>query len=190
MNNLRKISIYEPSIKDKYYITSDGNIYVQQKFEMPLRINFEGQRNNHTKEIKTFLLHSFEEYYNFPLYNGKYIFIRNGNILLKRLNTTCSKNTNNRVYVWLYDVNDNHISFALHRLLYTCYKGNCDGYDIHHIDFNPLNNSLNNLQKLSKEEHILIHKTNNCSTTIERHICESSRVEVKANVTPKWKASY
>ena len=32
--------------------------------------------------------------------------------------------------------------------------------DVHHIDFNPLNNNANNLIILSKQEHILIHRAN------------------------------
>lgn len=158
MRNLRKISTYIPNIKDKYYITSDGIVFVEQKFEIPCRITHEGIRTTHTKNIKSFLLNSSEDYYVFPEYSGKYVFLREGNKLLKRLNTICSENTHNRVYVWLYDIFDNHVSYALHRVLYTCYLGPCEGYDIHHIDFNPLNNDLQNLQKLTREEHILLHK--------------------------------
>lgn len=35
-----------------------------------------------------------------------------------------------------------------------------EGCDVHHIDFNPLNNNANNLIILSKQEHILIHREN------------------------------
>lgn len=33
-----------------------------------------------------------------------------------------------------------------------------DGYDVHHIDGNPLNNSIYNLELISHEEHIDIHR--------------------------------
>ena len=158
MKNLRKISNYIPSVKDKYFITSDGVLYVEQRCDKSVRIIFEGVKTNHSKEIKTFLLNSNESYYTIPLYSGKYVYLRENNILLKRLNTQCSSDTRGRVCVWLYDVLDKHVCYSLHRLLYSCYIGNCEGYDIHHIDFNPLNNTLENLQKLTREDHINLHK--------------------------------
>lgn len=45
------------------------------------------------------------------------------------------------------------------------------GFDIHHIDGNPLNNSLNNIQILSHSEHTILHQKRIDSVTIGK-ICE------------------
>lgn len=47
----------------------------------------------------------------------------------------------------------------LHRVVWEYYKGKIPkGYEIHHKDKNKDNNSINNLQLVSKKEHIEIHK--------------------------------
>lgn len=49
---------------------------------------------------------------------------------------------------------------ALHRDIWKFYNGEVpEGYDIHHRDFNPLNNELSNLQCLTHAEHLRIHTT-------------------------------
>ena len=52
----------------------------------------------------------------------------------------------------------NH-NFSLHRALYQYYFGDIpEGYDIHHKDFNALNNDINNLKCLTKSEHAKLHR--------------------------------
>ena len=47
---------------------------------------------------------------------------------------------------------------SLHRAVWEYYNGEIPkGYDIHHIDGNPLNNSIENLSCVSKSEHQKIH---------------------------------
>lgn len=47
----------------------------------------------------------------------------------------------------------------LHRVVWEYYKGKIPkGYEIHHKDKDKDNNSINNLQLVSKKEHIEIHK--------------------------------
>lgn len=46
----------------------------------------------------------------------------------------------------------------IHRVIWEYYYGKIPaGYDIHHIDHNPLNNDISNLQMLTKKEHAAIH---------------------------------
>jgi hypothetical protein len=48
----------------------------------------------------------------------------------------------------------------LHRLIYEAYYGQIpDGYHVHHIDGNKLNNRIDNLQLLSKSEHSSLHNS-------------------------------
>lgn len=46
----------------------------------------------------------------------------------------------------------------LHREVWEYYKGSIpDGFEIHHKDFNRLNNDISNLECLSKKDHCLRH---------------------------------
>lgn len=82
-------------------------------------------------------------------------------------------------------IKDNYITVVInkkqtyiHILLYETFIGNIPkGYVIHHKDFNPLNNKLDNLICISRSEHIALHNktTRNdmygkrkCDLTIEQ----------------------
>lgn len=57
-----------------------------------------------------------------------------------------------------YSTNRKHT--ALHRDIWEYYHGAIpEGYDVHHIDGNPTNNALENLQCLSHADHLRIHTT-------------------------------
>ena len=49
-----------------------------------------------------------------------------------------------RYYKWLYEQHNGPIP---------------DGYDVHHIDGNHYNNDLDNLQVVSRSEHMHLHKS-------------------------------
>lgn len=58
---------------------------------------------------------------------------------------------------------------SLHRMVWICYNGEIpDGYDIHHKDFNKDNNSIDNLQLLTKDEHNKIHLSHKIKKTSEK----------------------
>lgn len=59
------------------------------------------------------------------------------------------------LYVYNFDYIDKRPTFMTwHQLLYIWYKGEVPaGYDVDHIDGNPLNNSLDNLQVLTRAEN-------------------------------------
>lgn len=48
---------------------------------------------------------------------------------------------------------------GVHILVYQTFVGPIPkGYDVHHKDFNPLNNCIDNLELLTHKEHCLLHK--------------------------------
>jgi hypothetical protein len=49
------------------------------------------------------------------------------------------------------------------------------GLVIHHIDENPLNDDINNLQLMTKEEHISLHHKNNKNMLGKKHSEETKR---------------
>lgn len=59
-----------------------------------------------------------------------------------------------------YVVRFNRVTYvSLHRLVYQKYVGDIPrNYEIHHKDFNRLNNAPENLVALSSDEHRLIHE--------------------------------
>lgn len=58
------------------------------------------------------------------------------------------------------DIQIKGIHYYIHRLVYSIFNPNEDisNKEIHHIDFNTLNNELYNLCPLSKKDHDKIHK--------------------------------
>ncbi|MBR4641578.1 MAG: HNH endonuclease [Selenomonadaceae bacterium] len=67
----------------------------------------------------------------------------------------------------------NKANAGLHRVVWSYYFGEIpDGCEIHHIDKNPANNNIENLQCLSKTEHRRLHKANQTSVVCE--VCGKS----------------
>lgn len=65
----------------------------------------------------------------------------------------------------------------LHRLIYEDFYGIKipENYHIHHIDGDKANNSIDNLELLSKEEHISLHKKDRVLSLETRRKCSKSR---------------
>jgi hypothetical protein len=58
--------------------------------------------------------------------------------------------------------NSGRISIRLHHVVYAWFKGEIPyGKELHHIDHNYLNNSINNLEALTHEEHLAKHDKGN-----------------------------
>ena len=62
----------------------------------------------------------------------------------------------------IYYKNQRHLHYDkctnIHREVFSYYNGEIpDGYDIHHIDNNPANNNISNLQMLTRLEHRAVH---------------------------------
>lgn len=79
--------------------------------------------------------------------------------LLNAYKTTCKhKYGNNREYmiVTVWDrLKNKYVTTTLHRLMWIWHKGSIpNGYEVDHIDNNTLNNTLSNLQMLSKKDNL------------------------------------
>lgn len=79
--------------------------------------------------------------------------------LKKSINTKFGKASLGRDgYYRIKDNSTGNLDKLLHRLIYEEYYGDIiDGYIIHHIDGNPVNNNPDNLVMMSRENHNKIH---------------------------------
>lgn len=87
-------------------------------------------------------------------------YIENGEVYHKRHNRKIIGHIDAKGYkkIVIRDNDKKPHCLRLHRLIWESNYGEIpDGYEIHHKDFNSLNNSLDNLQLLSKEEHLKLH---------------------------------
>lgn len=83
----------------------------------------------------------------------------NWDINIKEGTINTKNNSNGRINNNGY-IQVGHNGETLHRIIWKCVNGEIpEGYDIHHIDGNPLNNSIYNLELIEHKEHISKHKS-------------------------------
>lgn len=64
-------------------------------------------------------------------------------------------------YINVSVTNDDGVrfDFGIHRFIFMSVYGNIpDGYEVHHIDENPMNNAIDNLRLIEGSEHLSLHK--------------------------------
>lgn len=72
---------------------------------------------------------------------------------------------------------NNH--YQIHRLVALVFILNPHCYEVvHHIDYNPQNNMVDNLMWMSREEHTAIHATENNSKTVFQYTLDGELVAV------------
>lgn len=146
---IRKISLYDRTIKDKYYATSTGVIYTSVKSRKVMK---DGVQHTITKHLLD-LAHSSENDWIVPFQDfGLYCIVLKDGTILRRLKTyirpeCCS------VTVPLVDVFDKEIRRYVSRLVANTFISAVDGKEVHHIDRNRSNNNLNNLEVLDFDTH-------------------------------------
>ena len=71
-------------------------------------------------------------------------------------------------------------SFGIHQLMYMLHYGEIpEGCQIHHIDFNPANNNIENLLPLTRSEHMKLHALTRRRQK-QKFICENCGKEYEA----------
>lgn len=87
----------------------------------------------------------------------------------------------------------------VHQIMAHTFFGYKFGYDVHHIDENPLNNSLSNLMYLTHAEHCrlhhkeLLHEETRAKLSLAfkgRHFSEESRAKMSAAKKGKYKGRH
>lgn len=97
-------------------------------------------------------------YENYPMYD---IDVEKGTIFSLRYKRIVGRKCGvvNKPYL---GVTINSKTKLIHRIIWECVNGEIpEGYDIHHIDGNPMNNSIYNLQMIDAFEHNSMHKIGN-----------------------------
>lgn len=160
MKQIRQICIYWPLIKDKYWVADDGTIFGSNNIKCTRLLV-----NGHRKEIsktKKYLLKYMEEhnmtFIHIPDTEGQYILLHNG-LILKRLKTGLHHVGKPRSVIGLFTNKDQRTVQQVARFVAACFIGPVDGLDVHHVDFNPLNNAVENLKIVTREEHRELHKS-------------------------------
>lgn len=134
-----------------------------------------------------------------PNYEGLYQASNYGNIkrilfinnkIIKKQNKILKQTINkkNRKYVSLYK-NNNRKNCLVHRLVAQAFMPNPNNYpEINHIDGNPLNNSINNLEWCTKKQNS-VHAYNNNLSKLKEYNKKNSKPIIRSDGI-KYENSY
>ena len=152
--DLRRISDYFREVHSRYYIDTNGVVYTSFCGDTS-RVIIDGKYvniNPFKKKSKGKFNKTNKILITIPNTNNKY-YLKNDGTILQRLATRVD--AMGVVDVCLVRVDSNMTSnrYKLHRLLAGCFIGDITNKEVHHINQNRKDNSLNNLQILTFEEH-------------------------------------
>lgn len=149
MKEIRQICVYDRKIKDKYYVTDSGVVYVQVYNKRVMR---QDNRRTVTKHILREAMASSQKWI-VPFSDwGNYCIVLQSGVVLRRLSTRIREKCNS-VDVMLITVHDVETRRYLSRVVANTFIDSVDGKEVHHIDGDRTNNHISNLQVLTFEEH-------------------------------------
>lgn len=127
-------------------------------------------------------------YENYPMYD---IDVEKGTIYSYITNKYIG-HINKRGYVQT-TINNKH--YRVHRLIWECVNGEIpEGYDIHHIDGNKLNNSIYNLDIIKNSEHTIKHHLGQKRSNVTKNKIKAKvktrkpvlQYDLNGNVIKQW----
>ena len=125
-----------------------------------------------------------EEWKNIPGFEGLYQVSDWGRVFSKWTNRELTPNTHEKGHLYVTLIkNRKRKTKSIHHLVAETFIPNPNGYDVvHHIDYNPQNNRVENLVWLSKEEHDKLHAETKSEKFKGQHF--SKETEFKKGHTP------
>lgn len=115
-----------------------------------------------------------------PNFSGYEINVDNGTIFsLYRNRFIGHLHPKGYAYVTLHDDDAKQHTFRIHRLIWECVNGEIPSdFDIHHKDGDKLNNSIQNLELISRYEHNCFHKQHDKNPMLGRKASEATRLKM------------
>ena len=145
---IRNISTYMRSIKDKYYITCGGVVYTTVYSK---KVMFNGEQRTITRHMLD-TAKSNDEPFSVPFkdWGLKCIVLKDGTVLrvLKTQIRECGS-----VHLGIFDIHNVEKRFYVSRLVANTFICDVTGKEVHHKDNDRTNNCVSNLEVLTFEEH-------------------------------------
>lgn len=170
-----KVFIYKGE-ETNYMVSRDGKIYNRKTNRIisdgnRKYIEFKIKGEKVYRNINELISEVFNEYnYSIDITNFKRLKINNeesdylidsiGTIFSEKRNCIIEPYKNKKGYLRIHlRHNNKDYLFLIHRLVAETFIPNPNLYkDVHHIDFDKTNNSINNLKWIDHEEHAIYHK--------------------------------
>lgn len=139
-------------ILDRYWVDTNGKVYKQLVTPYIRDVNL-------SKTKYKELLKTIKDDYIF--YEKRYVIFKNGLILSEIKPSYLEKSKCYMINLYLKDKNLGYMNVSLHRLMCVVWK-DLDFFNkelhVHHKDKNRNNNSIDNLEVLSPEKHLIKHQ--------------------------------
>lgn len=165
VKEFREVCYYEPTIRQGYFVSSDGYVYKLMKDLYLRKTNSDGSKsqtrikNRIRKELgdmldkglnyTTVTIEGFEHY--------KLVLLRDGRLIRKMSECKINNRWTEYLYINLPKVTGGYKCFFVHRLVSQCFIGSVLNMEVHHIDRNQQNNNISNLMVLTPNEHLNVH---------------------------------
>lgn len=170
----KQYTLYTHRIVAEYFVPNDNptdktivhhidgnktnNFYLNLQWVSPKEHNIITQEQKGSfKKSSTQKIQNLDDYGEIAQFrNSPYYATKNGKILNLSKNIEIKQETCGQYkrFMGYYNLNKKH--FLVHRAIWEAFNGEIpEGYDIDHIDGDPSNNALENLQAISHQENIL-----------------------------------
>lgn len=149
MKIIRQISLYDRRVSDKYYVTDSGTFYTLSKDRKVMK---DGDRRTVSKhQIKEAISIGRDWYVPFNDW-GMYCIILPNGLVLRRLKTYIRPDVNS-VIIHVQNTEGKELALYAARIVANTFIEDVKGMEVHHKDADRTNNSVENLEVLSFEDH-------------------------------------